>query len=398
MNNKLYKANQTAGARQRAQHLLRELSRQIRESHWQTGEALPSENALAEHYGVSRSTAHNVLTQLAAQHLIYRVRGVGAFVGSPSMAGHKALGLFLVIHPPKGVDALPAQVRMGFEERIAQAGAATLALPHEEVAALAATSNLLPLSGAFEYIGTCKTKPSDFINTKLLGNTPSVRYSESPAADADTVAFDNEDGGRQAVRHLLEAGHTHIAFAGPHHERKAKSSFAWSRDRATGWREALTTAGYPPASEALLLPDHEPGLGHEAQQQLGYQLAARLDKRPSPTGIVAANDLVARGIIQRLWEMGRPMSQWPAIIGFDDSDTSVEFGLTSLRLPWDIIGTTAAELLLERANGTLNGPPVTRRVKMRLINRATTIHAWPNALESLFAGRAMPALSSEIAV
>ena len=56
-----------------------DLRRRIAAGEWQSGEALPTVAALAEHYGVSRSTVTRVLGILAGEGLVRVVPRWGTF-------------------------------------------------------------------------------------------------------------------------------------------------------------------------------------------------------------------------------------------------------------------------------------------------------------------------------
>ncbi len=59
---------------------LEEVIRERITSEWEPGSPIPSENELSRQFGVSRSTARSVLTQLVGEGLIYRIPGKGTFV------------------------------------------------------------------------------------------------------------------------------------------------------------------------------------------------------------------------------------------------------------------------------------------------------------------------------
>src|SRR5712672_3399133 len=62
-------------------HQLEEdLRARIHGGEFQSGAALPTEEQLCEHYGISRITERRALDALIAQGLIVRRRGVGSFV------------------------------------------------------------------------------------------------------------------------------------------------------------------------------------------------------------------------------------------------------------------------------------------------------------------------------
>lgn len=66
---------------------------QIQGGHWKAGEAIPSEQALATEFGVSRMTANRALRELTDDQILVRVQGSGTFV-----AQQKYQSTLVVIH------------------------------------------------------------------------------------------------------------------------------------------------------------------------------------------------------------------------------------------------------------------------------------------------------------
>ncbi len=60
-----------------------ELERRIQRGNWKPGDRIPTERALAEHYGVSRITVRRAVLDLVQKGLLYRVPGKGTFVINP---------------------------------------------------------------------------------------------------------------------------------------------------------------------------------------------------------------------------------------------------------------------------------------------------------------------------
>ena len=83
----------------KANEIHADILRQLAEGVWAAGDQLPTERALAEHYGVSRPTISRVLNRLRDSGQIRRVVGAGSFLtGSPaksSSAAQKNIGLFI---------------------------------------------------------------------------------------------------------------------------------------------------------------------------------------------------------------------------------------------------------------------------------------------------------------
>ncbi|MFZ2656687.1 MAG: GntR family transcriptional regulator [Victivallales bacterium] len=344
------------------------LVEKLRDGFWKAGAPLPSENALAKEYGVSRSAAHKVLNQIEAKHLVYQVRGVGTFAGSPGIpAANKGTFLFL------SCDHTTSHLmRLGFEERISSTGASSMMLPYSKALELFKEGQLTDIAGVFDGISSAKDKNALLLKASLPAKTCLVRiWNDDFASESDTdyVSFDNVDGGRQAAMHLLEHGHTRIAFMGLHLEKKNPAIYTWSKDRCRGWTNALEAAGITPSSGCVFFPPANL-LAKERHKNIGYLMAENIISPETPfSAIVCANDKVAAGLIRKLKDSEWPNGRWPAIVGFDDSDLSASMGLSSLHLSWKELGAAGAELLLDRASGRLKGAGVKRFVKMKLIRR-----------------------------
>ena len=56
------------------------LLEQINSREYQPNEPIPSENALSQMFGISRTTVRNVILRLANEHYLYKVPGKGTFV------------------------------------------------------------------------------------------------------------------------------------------------------------------------------------------------------------------------------------------------------------------------------------------------------------------------------
>jgi DNA-binding GntR family transcriptional regulator len=63
---------------------LRQLIRdEIAAGRWESGERIPSENELCRHFGVSRTTVRQALSELESEGLVHKEKGRGSFVAEP---------------------------------------------------------------------------------------------------------------------------------------------------------------------------------------------------------------------------------------------------------------------------------------------------------------------------
>jgi LacI family transcriptional regulator len=158
--------------------------------------------------------------------------------------------------------------------------------------------------------------------------------------EACSVSVDDVTGGELAVRHLLENGHTQVAYvSGPAH-------LAQCQDRRTGALKALSDAGLPP--DALTVLENQ-ALDVASGRDAGSRL---LGLRSRPTAVFCANDLLALGVLQAMFAAGVDVPDDISIVGYDDIEfaEAAAVPLTSVRQPAVRMGQTAAEMLIEETS------------------------------------------------
>jgi LacI family transcriptional regulator len=151
-----------------------------------------------------------------------------------------------------------------------------------------------------------------------------------------SVAVDDVEGGRLVAAHLSAQGHRRLAFVG------GPVDLQQVADRRRGFADGLALVGASPEvvpTEALSLAS-----GVEAGERI---LAAPRSRRP--TAVFCANDLLALGVLQVLIMNAVRVPEDVALVGYDDISfaAAAAVPLTSVRQPRDLLGRTAAELLLE---------------------------------------------------
>ena len=155
---------------------------------------------------------------------------------------------------------------------------------------------------------------------------------------------DNENGGYQATKHLIDLGRRHIAYIG----RKVSHSPEHAA-RYDGYVRAHDEAGLAP-DPALRLPA-------DNSEQPGYDAAQQLIKSGTPfDAIFAVTDLIAIGALRAIREAGLTVPDDVAVVGFDDMPRAayVSPALTTMRQnPED-----AARGLVEGVVGLIEGNPV----------------------------------------
>ncbi|MFI0240469.1 LacI family DNA-binding transcriptional regulator [Streptomyces sp. NPDC016845] len=173
------------------------------------------------------------------------------------------------------------------------------------------------------------------------GQIPLVVFDDlAPGGDVCSVAVDDVLGGELATAHLLAAGHRSIAFVGgPPHLPQVQA-------RSRGTLRALARARLPASTVTEL--DCE-----EMTTAAGRDAGARILGLPTrPTGVFCANDLLATGVLQALFEAGVHVPDDIALVGYDDIEhaAAAAVPLTSVRRPARFMGTRAATLLIDKTS------------------------------------------------
>ena len=209
-----------------------------------------------------------------------------------------------------------------------------------------------------------------------------------PADDLEvffpSVSVDNEQGARMAVTHLARLGHTRIAHvAGPQ-----EASTGVSRLR--GFRDGMAMHGLE-VDEGLIA--YASRYTVEEGARCGRELLAR---HGDFTAVAAANDMLAVGCYTALDERSLQCPADISVIGFNDMPfiDRLRPPLTTVRFPHYQLGTEAAQLLLERINGS-EGPVKILYLAPELVVRGSTTDRTlspPVRLRPASAGPAQPAI------
>lgn len=173
------------------------------------------------------------------------------------------------------------------------------------------------------------------------------------------VLMDSADGIRQAVEHLAALGHRRCAFlSGPRN--------SWSnKERRRGLRTASRLYGVEVVELGPFAPVFEAGLQ-----------AADIALASSVTAIVAFNDLMALGVLNRLNDRKIRVPEQMSVVGFDDIAMAgmCTPQLTTVEMPTQQGGRAAVDLLLDQLAGGEgdSGAAQQRMVGTQLIVRAST--------------------------
>lgn len=133
----------------------------------------------------------------------------------------------------------------------------------------------------------------------------------------DTIDLNNFDAGRKVARHLIELGHTKIAYIST-----SLDSYHSARvRRKNGLIEELKAQNI---DEELIVCSHDIDPNTELtttdiEFETGYNLAVNcLKEHPEVTAIVGINDMVAYGIMNAINDLGFRIPEDYSVCGFDN--------------------------------------------------------------------------------
>jgi LacI family transcriptional regulator len=170
-------------------------------------------------------------------------------------------------------------------------------------------------------------------------NFPFVLLENVKGIQANVVSIDNIKAMKDAVKYLIDNGHSHIVhFAGPKHA-------SHTYERIDGFHRAY--------SESRLVFRNDMIVPTGAHLDDGFRKCLEYfrNRRRSecPTAIVCYNDLVALGVISALSDMHIRVPDEISVVGNDDISFSSRspVQLTTIRAPLFDLGSKAAEILIK---------------------------------------------------
>jgi DNA-binding LacI/PurR family transcriptional regulator len=158
----------------------------------------------------------------------------------------------------------------------------------------------------------------------------------NPGADfpIPAVRQDPDAGIRAALRHLVDLGHSRIAYVA------GRPDMWHSGQRENAWRSGLEELGLVPGP---VVPGDFTYLGGASAA------SALLESVDPPTAVMCANDLSAIGLIAQAQHLGVDVPRQLSVVGFDDIQlgTYVRPALTTIHTSPRELGREAGRMLLD---------------------------------------------------
>jgi DNA-binding LacI/PurR family transcriptional regulator len=338
------------------------------------GTQIPPEMEIAQQYQMSRGTVRQALNILVTEGLLERVQGRGTFVrplSHPSLPVHdkkfetsegKNIGLIL---SGSNDDELSMDILVGVEQEAKSRGYhLNFAFAEDDARQLAsAIARMRTYTRGLIIFPLNDSVHDEAIAQLQQDQTPFVlidRYL--PSIESDYVGVDNVGGGYRATEHLITLGHIRIGFAYSNCGSFLTTSV---HDRWDGYRNALKAYDLP-YDDTLLLRDAPAPTTESPNTFDTYILQSE-----RPSAIFAVNDFVALGLLLAAQRHQISIPEELAIIGFDDVSYAEHISppLTTIAQPRKDIGRQAGNLLINRIEGQVVGPPRHLTLPTQLIVR-----------------------------
>ncbi len=190
----------------------------------------------------------------------------------------------------------------------------------------------IKVDGVIYVAGHARVIPC-FLEGLSIPSVMAYAYSGSP--NMPSVVIDDEQGSYEMVKYLISMGHRKIGVIG------GRADNIHTQKRLLGYQKALF-------EEQILFNPHWVAYG-DWERQSGYHMTKSLINA-GVTAIFCLADRMAGGVYDYLDEVGMKVGKDISVSGFDNQDIAEYFkpALTTMDLPLEEIGHTAARLLIDR--------------------------------------------------
>lgn len=205
-------------------------------------------------------------------------------------------------------------------------------------------------------------REASLLNISKQSHMPVVSITNDMKS-LDSVYVSHVRGGALAANHLLELGHTRMAFIGPPGDEKFRGFYDVLHSRRVSFSDENLVA-------------LESFWGQEGFNDVYKKFNAYLEKkeRLDVTAVFAYNDVTAFIAARLLREHGYRMPDDVALVGFDNTFLAHEMApqLTSVSQPIAEIGRSAVEMLLGKIQGGKKEQPSHLVLEPTLVVREST--------------------------
>lgn len=369
--------------------LLRTVSsirRSIEQGSMRSGMPLPSERALSKQLGVHRATVRRALDLLGTQGWVERTtpRTWTVIRHDTASSQDSFLSQAIVVLAPGGESVVPGHTRSGWAEFVSR-GAVAAIRRHNRYAVSINTSGcsaetisqLVAQRPLGVVIADIVDQPATvrWVEQLAKGQIPAVIYGTNAAySTCDRVASDHEAGAYDATRWMIQAGRRRIVNVWT-----VPANLYWHQARRRGYERAMDEAGLEPLP-TIEIPriaelsgvqeeDAEAAFRAAVRTTAGY-LVEHLSGDSSIDAMLLATDHDYYYIAGACRLFGKVPGEDVLFGGYDNYyadcvERRFEMAAPSVTVDKlnELAGDQMVDLLLERIENRIDGPPVTRMLR-----------------------------------
>ena len=351
------------------------LNKHIAEGIIETGQKLPSESELCEHFNVSRSTIVRALRKLRSEGLIESRRGAGHYAANALDKKRQLFGLLSELSPitdPNG-QLVQFQIQLSLQLQTNRDGL----IPHSTGVtihdALDASESLIQqgVKGvAFVPLEVSEDKQD--INQKIINKFTEANVSvvlidrdttpPPTRSSCDLITPNHRMIGFVATNHVVQKNAKNIAFIG--NNKNAPAII----DRLFGYKEALERSKLKINPNLIWTPD---------RKDYSAEWVAEKIRKHSPDAIVCKSDKYARIAMEGIKLSKKQIPKNCLLIGTSGESFSSELSppLSTVSTCMNTLATQAKYLLQRRAQNP-NARPIHIMPNCQLIERQSTKHCF----------------------
>ena len=339
-------------------------------SELESGEPIPSEVDIADTLGVSRMTANKAILGLVAEGRLLREKGRGTFLAEQA---DDTVRRCLILVKQAASYGLQEDHYYGTLYWRVLEFFRNLDIRVDLGEMDPETIEALPSSPDSVVIALNPDRPAaQRLASATAAGAPVVILGSSwEKGSLDAVDSDNRLGAALAVNHLVDLGHTRIAFVG------ALIEDSNTVDRLKGFQFAMKARG-------LTVPESRVVIGTES----GYldpaalqEVSGLLTGAEAPTAILAAGSELAMNVLSLASRMGIAVPESLSLVAYDDPGflSLTHPAMTTVRQPLEEMAALACTMVMARASER-RGPVRKETLEPALVLRESTARWAPHSL------------------
>lgn len=293
---------------------------------------LPGERSLAKELGISYMTIRKAIDNLVNDGVLYKVPTKGTYVADPKAhkARTKTIGYFLDSSIAAGLSSpYYSLIFEAIEKETTRRGYSLVYFSDNDPTALKGVLKKVDgvIASCFKRIENIIQEIKDFVPVVVIDNSAADKTIPS-------VIIDNFSAQIESVDHLCALGHQRIGFM------TGLEDSDVGRDRFEGYKSGLSKQGIEIDDKLVFRGNYSFQSGISGAEH--FLSLAKL-----PTAIICANDSMALGAINKLYESNLRVPEDISIIGFDDIDVASQIipPLTTVSAPINDIAVRSFDLL-----------------------------------------------------